>query len=525
MITRIELENFMSHGRTVIELTAGLTVLVGPNNCGKSAVVSALQILCENAGGDYMVRHDAKDCSVVVMTDDGHRIEWCRRNNVVSYTLNGTAIHRVGRKVPDELHTLLRLPKVETADGKDTFDIHFALQKSPIFLLNEPGSRAATFFAASSDAAKLIEMQARHREKVRQSNQEERASNVKAEVLQAQLEVLAPLADIEVRADQAKRDYQSLASMVDRLAAMERFRLALAEHVAVAEHCAAEVLALSHLAPPPARHSLDPLHQLIEGITTASKSVSAERDRQAALSRLTTPPPMSNVDALELLAISMQRAFRNAVAEGDRAHALVGLTPPTPLGKVDIFAACISKIGGLEGTISRLQDEDETLRALTGPPRLADVPQLVQLTQRLGSAEKRVARILVEREALAATPAPPLMHPVDRMRERIDAMARAVDACAFHQNVIGVLANLGTVPEEVDYEPLKSQIASFTRLLKNAAEQKSLVDTAVSDLTQADHALRDWAKANRVCPVCGGEVDPDKLVKTSVAGIGGHSHG
>ena len=141
MIKRIELENFMSHGRTVIELAAGLTVLVGPNNCGKSAVVSALQILCENAGGDYMVRHDAKDCSVVVMTDDGHRIEWCRRNNVVSYTLNGNAIHRVGRKVPDELHTLLRLPKVETDDGKDTFDIHFALQKSPIFLLNEPVNR------------------------------------------------------------------------------------------------------------------------------------------------------------------------------------------------------------------------------------------------------------------------------------------------------------------------------------------------------------------------------------------------
>lgn len=47
MIRRIELINFMSHRRTLIEPAAGLTVLVGPNNCGKSAVVSALQILCD----------------------------------------------------------------------------------------------------------------------------------------------------------------------------------------------------------------------------------------------------------------------------------------------------------------------------------------------------------------------------------------------------------------------------------------------------------------------------------------------
>ena len=36
MITRIELTNFMSHKHTVIEPAAGLTVLVGPNNIGKS---------------------------------------------------------------------------------------------------------------------------------------------------------------------------------------------------------------------------------------------------------------------------------------------------------------------------------------------------------------------------------------------------------------------------------------------------------------------------------------------------------
>ena len=59
MIRSITLENYMSHARTVIEPAGGLTVLVGENNCGKSAVVSALQTLCHNENGDYMVRHGA----------------------------------------------------------------------------------------------------------------------------------------------------------------------------------------------------------------------------------------------------------------------------------------------------------------------------------------------------------------------------------------------------------------------------------------------------------------------------------
>jgi exonuclease SbcC len=72
MIRRITLQNYMAHTYTVIEPSEGLTVLVGPNNCGKSAVVSALQTLCNNASGDYMVRHDEKEAQITVETDDDH---------------------------------------------------------------------------------------------------------------------------------------------------------------------------------------------------------------------------------------------------------------------------------------------------------------------------------------------------------------------------------------------------------------------------------------------------------------------
>src|SRR4051795_2817119 len=96
VLTRIELTNFMSHEHTVIEPAAGLTVLVGPNNCGKSAVVAALQILCHNDNSTYVLRHGEKECSVKVETDDGHIIEW-RRKTSPSYRIDGDLFDRLGR--------------------------------------------------------------------------------------------------------------------------------------------------------------------------------------------------------------------------------------------------------------------------------------------------------------------------------------------------------------------------------------------------------------------------------------------
>src|SRR5690349_22813812 len=89
VIRKIILENYMSHSRTELEPAAGLTVLIGPNNCGKSAVVSALQAPARNKSGDFMVRHDAKEARVTVETDDGHTLSWQRKaSGGVSYVID-----------------------------------------------------------------------------------------------------------------------------------------------------------------------------------------------------------------------------------------------------------------------------------------------------------------------------------------------------------------------------------------------------------------------------------------------------
>src|SRR5207249_9458978 len=74
---------------------------------------------------------------------------------------------RLKRSIPEELHEHLKLPLVQSPGDAEEFDVHFAEQKTPIFLLDEPESRAAMFFSASSDAGRLLEIQERHREKSR----------------------------------------------------------------------------------------------------------------------------------------------------------------------------------------------------------------------------------------------------------------------------------------------------------------------------------------------------------------------
>lgn len=210
MIRKITLENFMSHRHTVIEPANGLTVLVGENNCGKSAIVAALQILCHNTNGDYMVRHGEKECRIIVETDEGHVIEWKRKNGTVSYTLNGRAIHRLRGRTPDDLHKLLRIPKVYPQDGGDPFDIHFGEQKKPVFLLDESGSRAAKFFASSSDAEALIKMQNLHRDNVRNASQNSNRLQKDLRLLDQRLEPLTKVADIQTLLDYLENQYYTL---------------------------------------------------------------------------------------------------------------------------------------------------------------------------------------------------------------------------------------------------------------------------------------------------------------------------
>lgn len=221
MIRRIELVNFMSHAKTVIEPAEGLTVLVGPNNCGKSAVVAALQILCRNDNSTYVLRHNERACSVTVETDDGHTIVWSRTKTSPRYEIDGVPFDRLDRGgVPDALHSALRLPLV-TADDNVEFDVHFGDQKSPIFLLDKPPSSAAQFFASSSDASALIEMQKLHQQRTAETKRSHKELDSCITQLEQELQILKPIASLDEQLTLIESDHRALNELASKTAGLK----------------------------------------------------------------------------------------------------------------------------------------------------------------------------------------------------------------------------------------------------------------------------------------------------------------
>jgi exonuclease SbcC len=410
MITRIELVNFMSHDHTVIEPSDGLTVLVGPNNCGKSALVAALQILAHNDNSTYVMRHGEREASVTVWTSEGDEITWRRKSSGgPSYTVNGRLFDRLGGSVPQEVAETVRLAKVEA--GSETnpieFDLHFGEQKSPVFLLNQQGAPAAQFFASSSDAEKLVRMQKLHKDKVQQAGRDKARLVSEVAGLETTLAALAPVADVERRVRAAEELYEDAGARAQTTADGRRIAGELRDTQREVSRYTAEEGALRALAAPPALADTAGLHSLL----TELRAVAAELE-----------------------------------TAGARERALRGLLPA---------------------------------------PELADTARLRELISALVSA-----------------------------RGERDRRVRESAACA----------TLEGPPEPVQTASLEETIARLKPASSAVTEAARAEAEAARELETAAAALREWAAQEQVCPTCGAELDPDRLLDAAARGFGAHVH-
>lgn len=133
----VRVRNFQSVEDASIRIE-GLTVITGPNNAGKSALMRAIHGAFTNTSGHRFVRHGQKFASVLIEFDDGRRLLWEKgQANHNRYELDGKAFERVGRGAPPEISSLGMKP-VEAA-GRDLWP-QFAPQFSgQVFLLDEAG--------------------------------------------------------------------------------------------------------------------------------------------------------------------------------------------------------------------------------------------------------------------------------------------------------------------------------------------------------------------------------------------------
>ncbi|MBT9258194.1 MAG: AAA family ATPase [Clostridiales bacterium] len=112
-LSRVVIEGFQSHEKTAIEFSPTLTVLTGPSDSGKSAVLRAVRWVFQNApAGDGFLRFGQGTCRVTLTFSDGIAVTRERGTRVNRYILSipgadPQVFEGFGREVPEPVREIL----------------------------------------------------------------------------------------------------------------------------------------------------------------------------------------------------------------------------------------------------------------------------------------------------------------------------------------------------------------------------------------------------------------------------------
>jgi hypothetical protein len=475
----------MSHAHTVIEPADGLTVLVGPNNCGKSAVVAALQILCHNDNSTYVTRHNEKECSVTVETDDGHVVQWCRKHNSPRYIIDGQPFDRLDKAgLPDILHDVLRLPKV-VAEGNREFDVHFGEQKSPVFLLDKPGSHAAQFFASSSDAASLVEMQKRHQQKMMDARRERIQLEARAEKLAADLTLLVATDQIEIGVGEVESQHDELGRLASSIGHLTQDVHTLDQAITLLNHRQSEATALEALALPPTLANSQPLEDIIEALTHTQLDAESQSAQAISLSALQACPNFTDDRPLVELIGALKSGQLVSMRLDGECIATRELAPPPTMIEVENLRKTAADIRALSRDAAALEEQHAVLGSLATPPELDKEISLIQDVQALARATAELRK-------------------TEAIHSYVDALIAA--------------------PELADTRDIEGIIRDLADAANSFTSHTLDFEKAEQALREGERQLRTWAEQQKLCPTCGGRLDPNQIVAHAGSCAGGHPH-
>lgn len=129
MIKSIEINNFLSHKKTYLELSPGVNIIVGPTDSGKSAIIRALKWLVWNRPAGDSYRSSWGDKTFIgIDIDDDTFVSRFKTDTENIYTLSGSQFKAFGSDVPEEVKQALNLNEINL---QTQFESHFLLSKSP----------------------------------------------------------------------------------------------------------------------------------------------------------------------------------------------------------------------------------------------------------------------------------------------------------------------------------------------------------------------------------------------------------
>lgn len=425
MIKKIIIDNFMAHEHTEMELGAGVTILTGSNNTGKSAVVEALRCLATNPTPSHFIRHGAKEARVAVEMEDGTRVVWVRTKRWAMYELwkpgavEPEEYHKLQRKVPEDIAEVLRLDMVELETGRKV-DIHLGNQREPVFLLNQPDSDTAAFFAASTESAHLLAMQNLLKRRTQDAKREERALEEQTGRILGDIDRLAPLPEIGLEMEAVQALEEAATDLEKAIPALEAVLVEgknLTQSVEKSKNAAG---VLAKIQTPPALVEIRGLTDALRSATGLEAQLRAARDRTAVLAPLNPLPETEDTVSLAGLVRSIGSTECGLRKTADQKTVLDGLEAVPAKEDAAKLAGFMDDFIKTRYRFERLTRWDDVLRKVAEPPRPEPLSELARTVAEMDGLEGRLSERKGELETLEKD----LERFVDSLSDRIRDLGR-----------------------------------------------------------------------------------------------------
>lgn len=165
-IRYIKLINVQGFHNETIHLSPGISALTGPNNHGKSTIIRAMRAVFFGEGRDGLITKGAAECVVEIGFEAGRVLRWSRnpkrKPNVEVWQLvsadgtsvaeNGLVYDTGGADVPAWVRDITGIGPIEGHEPQ------IIKQKSPIFLLDKPGSVRASLLSVGQETSHIQAM-------------------------------------------------------------------------------------------------------------------------------------------------------------------------------------------------------------------------------------------------------------------------------------------------------------------------------------------------------------------------------
>ena len=141
MIKYVEIYNFQSHERTMVEMTNGVNVIIGPSDSGKSSIFRAINWVVSNRPLGNSFRSEwGGDTRVTIVTTDDRHVSRIRSDKENKYVIDGVELKAFGSEPPEEVFKALEIDPYNVQSQMDT----------PFLLSSSPGEVAQLLNKAAS---------------------------------------------------------------------------------------------------------------------------------------------------------------------------------------------------------------------------------------------------------------------------------------------------------------------------------------------------------------------------------------